>query len=128
MLYLAKPFKNAPPARYIRPGPGPGAAAVDIILRWQVVSFEIRIFRILRVLDELRKYWLYLGEGSWHQQFATSSNHYCKFSEKGMKCARSLYIGVHAILKATCLFLLDSRRKRQTLEVFHNPPHVALTI
>ena len=58
----------------------------------------------------------------------TVCNHNSKISEKGIKCMRSLYIGVHAILKATCLFLLDSRRKRQTLEVFHNPPHVALTI
>ena len=34
----------------------------NIIWRWPMVSFEIRILRIRSFLDEPRKYWLFLGE------------------------------------------------------------------
>ena len=35
----------------------------NILWRWQMVTFEIRILRIRSFLEEPRKYWLFLGEG-----------------------------------------------------------------
>ena len=82
-----------------------------------MVSFEIRpgILIIRSFLDEPRKYWLFLGEvkcdiiinatedTQWWELASTVRNHYGKFSEKSTKCLQSLYLWVHAILKAPCL-------------------------
>ena len=45
--------------------------------------------------------------GACNSLASTVRNHYGKFSEKGMQCLQSLYLWVHTILKATCLFLLE---------------------